>query len=234
VKIVELHRVGADRTRQIVDRHDPARTARNRANASHSTGPKTEAGKKRSSLNAYRHGLSGQTIILPAEDLDAYHKFTQQFFNDLKPVGTIEKQLVQSLADTSWRLNRVAALENNLIGLGFDEHSNSISTEHPEAHAALVIVEALREETRALAVLGLHTARLSRHFEKTLKQLNDTQEKRHATEATQLREAAALLQMDQKQGLPYQPSEDGFVFSTPEIQTFIRRRDRLKAAGAAA
>src|SRR6266481_2901055 len=44
--------------------------ARNRANASHSTGPKTEAGKKRSSLNAYRHGLTGQTIILPAEDLD--------------------------------------------------------------------------------------------------------------------------------------------------------------------
>src|SRR6267143_4625144 len=29
--------------------------------------------------------------------------------------------------------------------------------------------------------------------------------------------------MDQKQGLPYQPSEDGFVFSTTEIQSFIRR-----------
>ncbi len=28
------------------------RTARNRANAAHSTGPKTEAGKQRSSLNA--------------------------------------------------------------------------------------------------------------------------------------------------------------------------------------
>jgi hypothetical protein len=39
--------------------------------------------------------------------------------------------------------------------------------------------------------------------------------------------------MDQKQGLPYNPSEDGFVFSNTEIQTFIRRRDRLKAALAA-
>src|SRR6267143_1604678 len=113
--------------------HDGARTARNRANAAHSTGPKTEAGKKRSSLNAYRHGLTGQTIILPAEDLDAYQAFTRTFFNDYKPVGTLEKQLVQSLADTSWRLNRVAALEHNLIALGFDEHQNSISTEHPEA-----------------------------------------------------------------------------------------------------
>jgi hypothetical protein len=207
-----------------------ARTARNRANASHSTGPKTVAGKKRSSLNAYRHGLTGQTIILPAEDLDAYQDFIRTFVNDYKPVGTLEKQLVQSLADTSWRLNRVAALESNLIALGFDEHQNSISTEHPEAHAALVIIEAMREETRALAVLGLHTARLSRHFEKTLKQLNEAQEKRRATEATHLREAAALYQMDQKQGLPYNPSEDGFVFSTTEIETFIRRQTRLKAA----
>src|SRR5712664_3611375 len=187
--------------------HDAARTARNRANAAHSTGPKTEAGKKRSSLNAYRHGLTGQTIILPAEDLVAYQDFTRTFFDDYKPVGTLEKQLVQSLADTSWRLNRVAALEHNLIGLGFDEHSDSISTEHPEAHAALVIIEAMREQARPLAVLGLHTARLSRHFEQNLKQLNDAHEKRRSIESTHLLEVAALCQMDQKQGLPYQPSE---------------------------
>ena len=35
-----------------------ARTARNRENATHSTGPKTEAGKQRSCLNAMRHGLN--------------------------------------------------------------------------------------------------------------------------------------------------------------------------------
>ena len=46
------------------------RTARNRANAAHSTGPKTEAGKQHSCLNALRHGLTGHTIILPKEDLD--------------------------------------------------------------------------------------------------------------------------------------------------------------------
>src|ERR1700736_6397974 len=215
-----------------ITENDAARSARNRKNASHSTGPKTEAGKKRSSLNAYRHGLTDQTIILTAEDLVAYQDVTRTFFNDYKPVGTLEKHLVQFLADTTWRLDRVLALENNLIALGFDEHQNSISTEHPEAQAALVIIEAMREQCRPLAVLGLHTARLSRHFKETLKQLNDTQEKRRATEASQLSEAAGLLQMDQKQGLPYNPSEDGFVFSTAEIQTFIRRRDRLKAAAA--
>src|SRR5260370_9741414 len=93
-----------------INTHDAARTASNRANAAHSTGPKTEAGKKRSSLNAYRHGFTGQTIILPAADLVAYQAFTRTFFDRYKPVDIIEKKLVQSLADTSFRLNRIAAI----------------------------------------------------------------------------------------------------------------------------
>ena len=41
-------------------------------NAKKSTGPRTEAGKKRSSLNALRHGLTGQVVILPREDIAAF------------------------------------------------------------------------------------------------------------------------------------------------------------------
>jgi hypothetical protein len=140
----------SNKTVPITD-HDAARSARNRANASRSTGPKTEAGKHRSSLNALRHGLTGHTVVLPAEDLDAYNAFTQQLFDELKPIGLLEKQFAQIIADTSWRLNRIPALESNLSALGFDEHKNSIKTEHPEAHAALVITEALREQTLAPA-----------------------------------------------------------------------------------
>ncbi len=62
-----------------INDQDAARTARNRQNASHSTGPKTEAGKKRSSLNGLRHGLTGHTILLPTEDLAAYQDFTENF-----------------------------------------------------------------------------------------------------------------------------------------------------------
>ena len=47
----------------------PHRTEINRANSQHSTGPKTAAGKQRSSLNALRHGLTGQIVVMPTEDL---------------------------------------------------------------------------------------------------------------------------------------------------------------------
>ena len=223
----------ANKTVPITD-HDAARSARNRANASHSTGPKTEAGKHRSSLNALRHGLTGHTIVMPAEDLDAYNKFAKQSFDDLKPVGFLETQFAQIVTDTLWRLHRIPALEHNLSALGFDEHSNSIKTEHPEAHAAMVIIEALREQTRFINAIARHGDRLSRQLETTLQRLEKLQSQRRAIEATQLSEAAALDQMDKKQGLPYNPSEDGFVFSNTEIETFVRRRDRLKAALAAA
>src|SRR5258708_21591316 len=142
-------------------------------------------------MNDLRNGMSGDASIILAEVLDGYQEVIRAFFNVFKPGGTLERHLVQFLADTSWRLDRVAALESNLIALGFDEHSNSISTEHPEAHAELVIIEAMRDETRALGVLGLHTARLCRSFEKTLQQLKEAQKERRAPEAQQRSQPAA-------------------------------------------
>ena len=53
----------------------------NRDNATHSTGPRTPEGKARSSLNATRHGLTGQTVVLPNEDLQIYASFCKDFFN---------------------------------------------------------------------------------------------------------------------------------------------------------
>src|ERR1700689_87442 len=89
----------------------------NRANAQHSTGPKSAEGKKQSSLNALRHGLTGQIVVMPNEDLQAYQSHLKSFTDEYHPKGATEAHLVQSLADTSWRLNRVAALETNLLTL---------------------------------------------------------------------------------------------------------------------
>ena len=40
----------------------------NRRNARKSTGPRTDAGKAASRLNAMKHGLRAQTVPLPVED----------------------------------------------------------------------------------------------------------------------------------------------------------------------
>jgi hypothetical protein len=206
----------------------------NQANAQHSTGPRTAAGKQRSSLNALRHGLTGHVIVLPSEDHVAYETHARRFFHDLQPKGALETQLVQFLADTSWRLNRVAALETNLLTLGMTDHSGAINTAEPEVHAALATAAALRDQVRALSNLSMHEHRLSRKFERALTQLSEIQAERREIEENQLQKAAELQQMDQDAGLTFEPSEDGFVFSNNEIETFIRRRDRRREARDAA
>ena len=66
----------------------------NRLNATLSTGPRTAEGKKRSALNALRHGLSAQIVVLPNEDLQAYLAFGQRWVADLAPRGELEKQIL--------------------------------------------------------------------------------------------------------------------------------------------
>src|SRR3979409_2152819 len=96
---------------------------RNRANAKKSTGPKTEAGKARSAMNALKHGLAGQTVVLPGEDLAAYQALRKRFFNEARPVGILEEQCVEMMTNKSWLLSRSAAMQNNLFALGQMKHA---------------------------------------------------------------------------------------------------------------
>src|SRR6204780_3894638 len=61
------------------------RTAINRANSRHSTGPRTDSGKQRSSLNALRHGLTAASAVLPSEDQAAYDAHRRGFFHEYQP-----------------------------------------------------------------------------------------------------------------------------------------------------
>ena len=49
----------------------------NRRNALHSTGPRTEAGRNRSRMNALRHGLTGQVTTMTDEDRLAHDEFSK-------------------------------------------------------------------------------------------------------------------------------------------------------------
>ena len=87
----------------------------NRANALLSTGPRTAAGKQRSSQNALTHGLTCRSPVLATEDPAAYQLHCRQFFDEYQPATPTESQLIQELADTARRLNRIPALEAALL-----------------------------------------------------------------------------------------------------------------------
>jgi hypothetical protein len=87
----------------------------NRRNALMSTGPQTEAGKKRSRGNAVRHGLTAETVIVGLEDAEDYKAFELSVTADFDVQTAVERELVLRLASLLWRLRRAAAIETGLL-----------------------------------------------------------------------------------------------------------------------
>ncbi len=79
------------------------------------SGPKTVPGKQRVALNGVTHGLTGQNVFLEAGEYPAYMNLGAQYIAELRPVGVRETQLAQKIIDNNWRLNTIAAVENNLF-----------------------------------------------------------------------------------------------------------------------
>src|SRR3990172_1601128 len=66
----------------------------NRRNALRSTGPKTEAGKRRSRRNAVRHGLTAETVVVALEDIEDYQAFEAAIIADYDARTAVERELV--------------------------------------------------------------------------------------------------------------------------------------------
>jgi hypothetical protein len=82
------------------------RTEINKENAKKSTGPRTAAGKKNSSFNALKHGLTARTVLLPAEDAAALAARQQHLVDAFQPRNSVELAVIEGMAGDMWRSNR--------------------------------------------------------------------------------------------------------------------------------
>ena len=184
----------------------------NRQNAQHSTGPRTESGKRASSLNSLRHGLTGNFVLLPMEDPEAYSLFTKNFHADLQPEGALEAQLAQTVSDTQWRLRRIQSLEAGLFAIDDND------TEAPDQ---------LDRQFLRLQLLGLYEQRLTRILQSTLKQLRLVQKERRAQLKTEYNLAGKIRNFLTENGFLFQPNEFGFVSSLSQLECAMRREEVL-------
>jgi hypothetical protein len=87
----------------------------NRRNALKSTGPKTPEGKAAVRLNALKHGLLSQEILLPGEDEEALRELGHNLRAELQPVGELESLLVDRIIASYWRLRRLGRVEAGIF-----------------------------------------------------------------------------------------------------------------------
>jgi hypothetical protein len=93
-----------------------AQIAANRANAEHSTGPRTEEGRAASSKNHLVHGLAAkESLLLPTEDGAAYDKSLADFTAEWNPTTPAETALVISAVRFHWMADRAQRLQMESI-----------------------------------------------------------------------------------------------------------------------
>jgi hypothetical protein len=93
------------------------RLAANRTNARSSTGPITERGKSIAARNATRHGLLSTRVLLDDEDAAEFQRLIEELMASLHPADAVERILVERIAVTVWRQQRLVRAETAKLTL---------------------------------------------------------------------------------------------------------------------
>jgi len=175
----------------------------NRANAEHSTGPRTEAGKAKSARNALRHGVYPMAKLIPGEDPQELDALTKGMLEDLNPLNTHETELVNQLIDFQWRLRRVT-----------NEEARILSAEPPDY--------------KALNNISLHGARLKRQYSAGLKEFQNLHKISRKILWEDLATAEKLVEANRILHRPTNLEDFGFVFPLDAVERRIDRRKLIE------
>jgi hypothetical protein len=196
----------------------------NRSNAQKSTGPKTEAGKRRSSLNAFRHGLTGQVLVLPEEDREAFNQLSEKTMAELQILGEHETQIAKTYVMALWNVQKAMAVQDTMLSLGImEELAGNLNIDDAQAHNAVSYAKAFRENSEVFSRISLYTQRLVNQANSLRKQLEDIQSQRFNIARKELNHAIAAYKFKQMMGETFDPAEFGFVLSLDQIRQWDRR-----------
>jgi hypothetical protein len=145
-----------------------------------------------------------QGSLIPGEDPDDYNQHCAEALFDFRPVTSAEENLVDQIADITWRLKRFSRIEAAVIQ---EFYNNTAEQPLNQGQSGDLIGKALADTNRlaAINILGRYDGQLSRRYHRAIKELRDMQQQR--TRGLNLGGLAALLQ-------PKQPTESPAAEST--------------------
>jgi hypothetical protein len=152
-----------------------AANAANILNSKLSTGPTSPEGKDRIKFNALKSGLFARTIVLPGEELSDYEALGTHLTGHYRPQTDTERELVTTVQNTTWRLNRAVELEFGLYAISTQQQMESIDAQFgdqtPEARHALAQAAGYLANARAFDQLNRQEGRLQRLLDRTKREL---------------------------------------------------------------
>jgi hypothetical protein len=92
----------------------------NRVNAQHSTGPRTDDGKARSSRNALKHGLNAREFFVPEDEQHEFAELGDSLAEELHLQTALEQNLFSHILHAAWTLHRVRRMEAEILATSPD------------------------------------------------------------------------------------------------------------------
>ena len=86
-----------------------------KTNGNMSRGPSSDQGKKRSSLNAFKHGGYARQYVALGEDPEVFQEYALEMRQHWQPRNIIEEDLVEQLTVVAWKMRRLASLEASVL-----------------------------------------------------------------------------------------------------------------------
>jgi hypothetical protein len=189
--------------------------------SNNATGPRTDAGKARSSQNALKHGLCSQRAVIPGEDPAEWDTFREEIVRGNAPCTFLERELAERVALHMWRQRRVALYEADLVSAAYGEEaaegSESDDPKPTPSERARLLKEALDRIIRYQSNVG-------RQLKEALKMLRECQAQRQA--ALPCRPEAPLQRPSASPAPDPQSAEFGSSFSQMDAAEQGLRRAR--------
>jgi hypothetical protein len=145
----------------------PRRISASRANGARSRGPVTEAGKKRSSANAIRHGLFARCVVLETESREGFDSLLAGFIERFNPADSVEFGFLEEMLSALWRQRRAWAIETRLM-------DDAVAAQLPESggqRARIASAFAALASQPQLGLLHRYESRLHRVFQRAFHNL---------------------------------------------------------------
>ncbi len=148
----------------------------NRRNAQHSTGPRTSAGRSRSSQNALKHGFTGRLLVGLqygpfADDPAELQEFIQAVLAELAPVTARERAEALNIVGLYVRRSRLVELE--AMALAHATRTRMLPPAEPGGPARVIEEDLMLAGATALGAdlfdrLPRYEGHLSRELDKSL------------------------------------------------------------------
>jgi len=153
-----------------------SRSEQARLNGSKSRGPKSETGKALSAMNANKHNLSGQRlVVLNNENDEAFQELFQAFLTKFQPQDSVEHECVLAAAVARWRLRRIWQLETAIFDAEMDAQAPQLAKEFvsfDEGTRQAKAFTALADNGNSLSLLNRYERTISREYDRALKALD--------------------------------------------------------------